>query len=168
MLVLRIGTVLAGFACQVSAQAGSGQTNRVAIRGTVRDSVGAPIANAQVLLLDDTVQARTSNAGIVALVGMQKRGLGTVLVRRLGYAPAEQAITIPDSGLVQLSFMLRRNVQSLVRVEVKAQPHIIGGVVHDENGKPIFGAEIAMLGGGQRQDSDSGGRIDLPIKHSHV
>lgn len=98
-----IGAVLALTALSTPASA---QRRSGTLIGWIRDSTGAPLANAAVAILSQRVLARTDSSGQFAIRNIDP-GRVTVNVRRLGYEPISFDIDVhagvPDSVSVKLS-----------------------------------------------------------------
>jgi hypothetical protein len=84
-------------------------------------------------------------------------------VRKLGYSPFDTQVITPNAPI---NIVLQESPQSLAEIRVLGTEHDIRGIVLDQNNKGVPGAQVWLLGGGQRLRTDPSGRFDLPIKHS--
>ena len=73
--------------------------------GTVRDSLGAAVVDAQVLLDGDTSSVRTDHAGQFRLSGVET-GTQTIEVRRVGLEPARLVVNIVPGTITTVSLTL--------------------------------------------------------------
>ena len=76
------------------------------IRGTVTDSATAfPLEGATVTVVGTALQAQTNPRGQYGITGVSS-GDVRVRVQLIGYAPAEQLVTVPDGGETTVDFTL--------------------------------------------------------------
>src|ERR1700716_2387996 len=81
----------------------SGDSTRV-VRGTVHGSDEAPIAGADVFLLESLDGASTDSAGRFSIRTTQ-HGPATLVARRIGFAPARRVVDLADADSVQVSLI---------------------------------------------------------------
>ena len=116
--------VLAFVAARVNGVAGQGVTTG-GIRGTIRDSVGAPIA-ARVRVSHDSTGVSVelnSPAGRFRALGLEPGGPYTVTVRALGYRPRQLRVQFVGAGTLQdVDVALQRLASSLDTVFVETRP----------------------------------------------
>jgi hypothetical protein len=96
-----------------------------------------PVAGAVVTLYSDlgARRARTdARRGAFALSDLAP-GAARLVVRAVGFAPASEAITVPDSG--------GRRPFALPRIELAPEGSVEGDVV-DDRGEPVAGARVAL------------------------
>lgn len=136
------------------------------IRGVVRDSAGAAVPRAEASIVNDSAIATANDSGVFSLTLHRKEsGSVVVRVRRLGYEPLEQPVTVPDSGVANATFTLKPLAQSLAAFHVVAQRRGVWGVVYDQRGVPVPDVHIEMLGAAAKPTvSDSSGAFSLPIE----
>ena len=89
------------------------------IFGTVKDSTGARLAAAQIVVLTTGIQTVSVDSGTFRLTGLPA-GRVTVEVRRLGYAVSDLAVTLADGEARELGVVLAAAAAALERVDVKA------------------------------------------------
>lgn len=89
------------------------------IRGTVRDSAGAPIRSAQVRIESANRVAFVDSAGQFAITEL-KPGTYTLLARRIGWEPRTETVAAGAGEQVRLDIVLRRLPQALEAVVVRA------------------------------------------------
>ncbi len=87
------------------------------LRGTVRDSLARPLANAEVILAVSGERVRSDSLGRFALSEASKAG-DTLRVRLIGYRPYEQLLASVDSSRA-LVVVLRRYPQMLDTVRAR-------------------------------------------------
>lgn len=93
-----------------------------AIVGTVKDSTGRPLANAQVVVSVVNRALQTDANGAFAVRGLAP-GVYHVDVSLIGFAPQHAVVTIPESGPdVVLNIVLRASPLRLTGVLVSAAP----------------------------------------------
>ncbi len=92
------------------------------IVGTVKDSTGRPLANAQVVVSVVNRALQTDANGAFAVRGLAP-GVYHVDVSLIGYAPQHAVVTVPESGPdVVLNIVLRESPLRLTGVLVSAAP----------------------------------------------
>jgi TonB-linked SusC/RagA family outer membrane protein len=88
--------------------------------GQIRDSVSkAPLAGAAVTVQGMSVQVTATDSGFY-VVPHVPAGVRTVVVRMLGFAPAEKVVMVTDSANVETNFMLRMGMSRLQEVVTTA------------------------------------------------
>jgi len=152
------------FAAIALPAAAGAQTARQ-IRGVVRDSAGAPVPRAEASVVNDSMIAVTNDSGVFTLTVRRKEpGSVNVRIRRLGYEPLEQPVTMPDTGVATASFTLKALAQSLAAFHVVAARRGVWGVVYDQRGVPIPGVDVEMLGASIKPVvSDTNGAFNFAI-----
>src|SRR6266542_962997 len=92
------------------------------LRGVVVDTLGAPVAYAEVFLVDDAGGTCADDAGRFRLDSLHatKVRFG---VRRIGYSPLFFQVEMPVAATVDLQVRMRQNVQALSTIEVKEDIH---------------------------------------------
>ena len=123
MPITRTFIVLAFLAARVTDAAGQGVTTG-GIRGSIRDSLGVPIA-AQVRVRHDSTGVSldlNAPAGRFFAPGLETGGPYTVTVRALGYTPRQRRIDHVMAGTIQdVDFALQRLPSSLDTVFVETR-----------------------------------------------
>lgn len=87
------------------------------LRGEVRTRDGAPVAGANVFLLETLEGTLSDSSGRFVLATAAARPY-TLLVRRVGFLPIQRLLTAADSGMLVLT--LERGVTTLAPVSVQA------------------------------------------------
>lgn len=87
------------------------------IRGRVTGDNGAPIAAAQVSVVGTQRGALTDQHGLYVVLNVPA-GAATVRVQSIGYAAAEEQVTVPAGGSATQNFRLRQEAIQLERVAV--------------------------------------------------
>src|SRR5690242_9783056 len=96
----------------------------VVVRGTARTIDGAPVAGANVFLLETLEGALTDSAGRFA-VHTTRRGPATLVARRIGYKPAQLALDLRAApGTVDL--VLETQAATLGTVVARAGAYTAG------------------------------------------
>ncbi|MCS7082321.1 MAG: TonB-dependent receptor [Bacteroidetes bacterium] len=91
------------------------------VQGRVVDfSTQEGLAGASVLVLGTSVGTATDAQGRFRLPGLRP-GTYRLQARMLGYEPAEQTVTLPPGGTVQITFALRERSLEISPVEVTAE-----------------------------------------------
>jgi hypothetical protein len=90
----------------------------VTIRGTVSDSIGAPVADAELLLHDLNLVARSQPDGKFTFRPV-RAGAYILTARRIGFAPVTWSFAVADS--VSLVIIMHRSAATLPRVVINGQ-----------------------------------------------
>ncbi|HKP50756.1 MAG TPA: TonB-dependent receptor, partial [Gemmatimonadales bacterium] len=101
---------LGGLAAPLAAQAGI-------VKGTVKDSSGAPLANASITIEGSPVKATSGSQGDYELRGVPT-GQETVRARLIGYASSTASVTVVAGQTVRQDFTLGRNAIELAPIDV--------------------------------------------------
>jgi hypothetical protein len=134
------------------------------IHGVVRDSAGAAVPRAEASVVGDTARVVANDSGVFALP-IHRNGSGSVVVRvrRLGYEPLEQPVTVPDTGSISKTFTLNPIAQSLAAMRVVAERRGLFGIVRDQRGVPLPDVDVQVLGGDAKPTkTDADGRFEVP------
>jgi TonB-linked SusC/RagA family outer membrane protein len=125
------------------------------IRGAVTDSAnGNALQGAQVSVVGGTARAETGQDGRYALTGV---GAGQVRVRAqmIGYAPAEQTVTVADGETATLDFTLAAGVAKLeevvsvgygTRTRAELSSSVSSVDAADLVGQPVASVDAALQG----------------------
>jgi len=97
-------------ATSLAAQSGS-------LQGTVRDSSGAPLFNASVIVEGTGLRASTGNTGQYQLHGVPA-GTHTVRARLIGYQAGSARVIIPANDVARQDFALARSTVQLAPIDV--------------------------------------------------
>lgn len=112
---------------------------RAGIAGTVRDTVGAPIAMAQVSVFG--ARTLSDSAGRFAISGLEP-GITTLTIRRLGYAPLETRLRLAGDHVDSLDVTLVALVTTLPTLATDAEAaeraHLAGFYRRREIGNGFF------------------------------
>lgn len=92
------------------------------LTGVVIDTLGEPVAYAEVFLVEADYSTFADEVGRFRLESLQpvRTRLG---VRRIGFSPVYFDLDMPVAATVDLQVRMRQNVQSLTTVEVNADIH---------------------------------------------
>jgi len=161
--VMRSATALWGlfaFSAQVSAAQNIG-----AVSGTVRDTAGVPVAEAEIILASKRVQ--TNSRGEFRLDSIPI-GNHLITIRMVGYAPVRSALTV-QSGVRHDNYILRAIAQALPTVYVEANRIGLYGTVADSSMKPLSGVKVHVAGrGGSEVLTDANGQFAFPsVREGH-
>src|SRR5688500_16986050 len=125
------------------------------ITGTVSDSVtSGPVAGAQVSLAGTVRTVVTDQSGAYRFADVPA-GSATLRAQRIGYAPAEQTVTVSAGGTVAANFTLRPTVATLSGVVVvgygttdrRDLPYAVSSVSGAEiQNVPMAGLDAALQG----------------------
>jgi len=145
--------VVIGSAHTLSAQ-------RVAsVTGAVRDTAGAPVAGAEVILSDQRTVTTLQGAFRFDSIPF---GSHLITIRLIGYSPLRLPITV--RGTSHIEYVLRRVAYVLPTVYVRARAAGIYGTVGDSGLTPLAGVIVQLAGKGGRQTiTDSSGRFAFPL-----
>lgn len=119
------GLLTLAAAVPAPAQAVAQSASRVPppITGTVRDSAGAPIANAQVMLAELGHAQVTDARGRFVFASIPRQGTYHLDARHVGFAPQHVTVSVPASGdPVDVTIVLRASPLQLTSVHVTASP----------------------------------------------
>jgi Carboxypeptidase regulatory-like domain/TonB-dependent Receptor Plug Domain len=89
------------------------------VRGTVRTSVGTPLANASVRVLGSGASVRSSDTGAFTITDAVA-GTQTVEARAIGFQPSRHAVRLSSTAPVELALTLSPRVVELDTVRVMA------------------------------------------------
>jgi hypothetical protein len=92
------------------------------LMGTVSDSVGRPIAGAEVTVIQDALTTRTGAEGRFVFPSLRAGGY-MVRVRAIGYAYHEQRVTVPPVGRADVRIVLQSFRPMLDSVRASVSVH---------------------------------------------
>ena len=142
----------------LSAQRGWG-----VIDGVIRDEVGAPLADVEVVLdplRRDSRMLRTDDGGRYSFGGLQ-RATYTLRFRKLGYFPDERAVVHGGvSDRVDIVLRTVPNAMDTIRV-LGHRAGILGFVIAQQSYRPLPGAELAILRTRITATTDGEGRFAM-------
>lgn len=123
------------------------QDSTVVVRGQIVDSAGVPVAEALVGIAPGGFTRTSSGQGRFEFV-LPAPGVYTLRVRRLGYAPASQQLTLAVGETREVSVRLYRFAVMLSPLEVRAARHSkdLVGILHRQSvglGTVLFGEDLA-------------------------
>lgn len=132
----------------------------MSIRGVVRDSAGAPVSGAEVMIGGQTTM--TSAAGRFVVTNLPT-GPHLLVIRKVGYAPVRAQVIVTPALTAELEYQMDEEAARLPTVVVDAVRPGIYGTVGDTALRPVAGARIQVLGprGGDTQ-TDSLGQFAFP------
>jgi hypothetical protein len=126
------------------------------------DSTVVPDATLRATQGARTIIARSGRDGVFRLAGLGD-GEWTITVRRLGFAPVLDRVTLPPEGL-RRDYIMREAVAALDPVLVSERWTGVRGIVGDiRRLTPLPGARIEVVGDEASTSSDSAGRFALPL-----
>jgi Carboxypeptidase regulatory-like domain len=126
------------------------------IGGIVRDPMGVPVVGAIVTVEGSARQSRSDEEGRFAMTRVMV-GIQEISIRRIGYRPTRAQIPVRADSATMISVTLIAEPQALPGVVVEEQLlNQLGGVVVDENFRPVEGAMVDIVGlrRGMRTDAD--------------
>ncbi|MEP6491316.1 MAG: carboxypeptidase regulatory-like domain-containing protein [bacterium] len=132
------------------------------IAGVVRDTSGVPVGEVEVTIPQLQRRAITQLDGSFHFEDIG-RGNYAVRARKLGYAPQIRTILVDASGGAG-AFALVPLPQALAPVVVTVARGGLSGVVGDTAFKPLFGADVRVLGHGESVKTDSLGAFYFPLR----
>ncbi len=132
------------------------------IRGTVLDSNGRPIENAEVSVRQLERVTGTGPQGRFLFAGV-KPGKYNVDVRSLGYESGSARVTVHDTAAI-VTFMLTRVTFSLPARVTTANRGGLSGVIADTGYKALANARIRVIGVPDETTTDSAGAFFLPLQ----
>jgi hypothetical protein len=130
------------------------------VRGVVRDTAGAPLAGAEVLL--GTRKTATNEQGVFRIDSMPM-GRHALTIRMVGFEPVRSLVAVVAAGPTELEYLMTPAPFLLNPVIVEGRRTGIFGVVGDTSYRAAHGATVQLLGtqGGTVQ-TDSMGRFGFP------
>jgi hypothetical protein len=130
------------------------------LRGVVRDSAGAPVAEAEVMVGGRSVLTSAAGRFIVASV---PTGAHLLVIRKVGYAPLRAQVIVTAALTAELEYQLDEEAARLPTVVVEAVRPGIYGTVGDTALRPVPGARVQVMGprGGDVR-TDSSGQFAFP------
>jgi hypothetical protein len=151
--------VLASFLLASAGASAAAQSIVTTVRGVVRDSTGAPISGAEVII--GRRSAATGATGTFVVDSISP-GRYTLTVRMVGMTPVRELLQVPATGLAGLEYRLRTAGTILPTVVVQAErPGIFGTVVLLGN-RPAPGARVQLVGAeGRVAMADSSGQFSF-------
>lgn len=154
--MLVVVAVLSLAALPVRAAAQSVQS----VIGTVRDSSGAPVGGADVVVGQRRTQ--TNNQGVFRVDSLRP-GTYPITVRLIGYTPARSRVVVVESGPTEVTYFLLPAPFLLPTVVVEGNRTGIYGSVGDTGYRAAVGARVQVAGfqGGEVL-TDSMGRFGFP------
>ena len=109
----QLGLALATVLCAASATA---QAPTMLVRGSVYDSTGAPLENAEIIVLGSSLAATTTTEGVFSVASVP-RGTTVLRFRRLGFQA--RTLIVEPGDTIDLAIELRPLVARLSPVVVK-------------------------------------------------
>jgi hypothetical protein len=124
------------------------QEGTAMLSGIVRDTLGKPLGDAEVVVVGVALSARTSADGVYGIVGIPA-GIRRIVVRRVGYEQVVTDLNIEGGADARMDVDLFPSAPRLPEVVVEARQPIIGPMVAFEerrrsyNGTFITEADVA-------------------------
>lgn len=133
-----------------------------ALSGVVRDTFALTIDSVEISI--PSLQRRAFSDGN-GKFRFDKISPGNYLVRarKIGYAPQTQTVTVDSMGGVGMFDLLQLR-RALPPVIATAARGGLSGVVGDTSFRAVAGAEVRLLGNGQRVETDSLGYFFFPVR----
>ena len=130
------------------------------VAGVVRDTAGAPIAGAEVLIGE---RRATSNAAGVFQIDSLPPGQYPFTVRSVGYTAARSSLSVTNDPVTQVEVVLDRAPRILPTLVTEARRTGIYGTVSDSSYRTLAGARVQVVGfQGGIAETDSAGRFAFP------
>jgi iron complex outermembrane receptor protein len=123
---MKILLLLAALLAAPLAAQGTGQLD-----GTVRTDAGAPVAGARVQLRETGQVRATDEAGRFRFDGLDGARY-TLLVSRLGYAPAERPVTLAPGGAARVDVVLAAQAVALEGIQIVGQRQRVASATRTE------------------------------------
>jgi len=138
----RLGfALLLGLLCGAQARVGAQSPDSVRlIRGAIRDRTGAPVAGADVFLVE-TLEGATSDSAGRFTIRTTLRGAATIVARRIGFVPAQRPIDTAHADSLDLS--LARQAPVLAPITITAGAYTAGS----ERGATLTAIQVASTPG---------------------
>ncbi len=134
------------------------------LAGTVYGVGGAPLAGADIVIVEREERVTTGPDGRFRLTGLPTNRY-LLLIRAPGYDPARIVAVLGEAGIANLEIFLNQYPYALDNIVVTGERRGIYGVVLGPDMEPISGSQVRVLGGGASQLSDSVGQFGFPDKH---
>ena len=135
-----------------------------AIVGVVRDQAGRPIGDADVLVYQLQMRARSRADGTFRFD--LKPGKYTIEVRHLGYKAVTSKVTVKEAPL-SVAIQMERVPFFLPSVLTTADRGGLSGVIADTAYKPVAKVRVTVLGANASAETDSAGAFFMPVKPGH-
>src|SRR5688500_11378513 len=132
---MTISALLAGLGLALGGQ----QADSAGLRGDVRDTDGTPIEGANVFLLE-TLEGALTGADGRFVIRTSHTGAATLVVRRIGYRPAQLPMTLPSAPIV---VTMTAEASTLAPVRIQAGRWTAG----DERGATLTTLEVVTTPG---------------------
>jgi len=129
------------------------------ITGTVKDENGAPLVGVTITVGGGMRQARTVEEGRFFIDGV-RAGFTELLVRQIGYRPIRTQVQVRADSAIVLAVTLVSEGQRLPGVVIEEQLfNQLGGIVVDEELRPVAGATVDIIGARRKTVTDAEGRF---------
>lgn len=150
-----LGMLLAGVAAP-----GFAQQPLQSVRGFVRDSAGAGLAGAEVII--GARQATTSPQGAFRIDSLRP-GQYTITVRLVGFTPVRSRIAVVAAEPTEVEYFLMQAPVRLPAMVVEGHRTGLYGAVGDTGYRAVVGARVQVSGvNGGEMRTDSTGRFAFP------
>lgn len=132
------------------------------LSGVVTDTLGAPLADVEVVVAELSRRTRTSSDGAFRFDSV-KAGVYGVGARAIGLIASASRVRVgPEGGSVYIR-MIRIGTY-LPAVTTTASRAGLSGVIADTALRAMAGVEVTVVGGGKRVQTDSAGAFHVPLK----
>lgn len=120
-----MAAIIAMFAIATRGESQEGQIGTGGVRGTVRDSLGLPIAGAEISIAGVVLRAETDDRGEF-LLGKAAAGSLSMTVRRIGFKPATHTSTI-EAGKTSTADIVLQRIPIVLRPVVVMGKRVYSG-----------------------------------------
>ena len=141
------------------------QSGLVTLTGTVTDTAGRPVEDADVAVLQLQRRFRTGPDGKFVFNNI-KPGKFTLTTRRIGYVEDTKKISVSDKG-GNVQIPLKRAAFALPSMITTAERGGLSGVIADTAYRPMAGVKINVIGTTHVVESDSTGAFFTPVPPGH-
>lgn len=139
---------------------GAAQQPLQSVTGIVRDTVGAPLGGAEVLL--GQRKATTSSSGTFRVDSLRP-GQYAITIRLIGYNPLRSRVVVVAAEPTEMEYFMIPAPQLLAPIVVESRRTGIYGAVGDTSYKAAVGARVQVAGAnGGEAFTDSMGRFAFP------
>jgi len=165
LLALVLAAATLGIARDIGAQDTPPAQSGVTLTGTVVDSLGRPVEDADVAIFQLQRRFRTGLEGKFVFDNI-KPGKYTITTKRIGYLADTRKVSVGDKG-GSLQITLKRAAFSLPSVITTAERGGLSGVIADTGYRPMPGVKVHVIGTSHQVETDSVGAFFAPVPPGH-
>lgn len=162
MVFRSAASLLLAVAVLLAPAIGRAQDPSVVLTARVLDNNGAPVADAEVFIVDLDRAVRTGPDGIFRVTGVAS-GRYEVGVRKVGYLPRAMTIATGNGSLVPTISIVPFTTR-IAPVVTTASRGGLSGVISDTALNPLAQAKVRVAGSGREVRSDSAGRFFMELR----